>query len=179
MAQTGKAIMALRSTAKGNVSTIVLGLKGPTTTPKDNVDHVVTEWGATAKLRGLSDGARAYQMFTVAHPLFRGELAETAKKRGLITEGRVYALKASVFHAVRSSPLEGREVLANAALEKGLLSNDEHTELVVEAQEVSVPAQRAPGEANRYRLTPARLQIGATIIWVVVARERAPGTAHR
>lgn len=142
MNQTGKAIMALRSTAKGNVSTIVIGLKGPTTTPKDNVDHVVTEWGATAKLRGMNDGQRAYQMITIAHPLFRGELAETAKKRGLITEGQAYALKASVFHAVRTAPIETREALANAALEKGLLTNDEHTEIVVEALVPKLPAKK-------------------------------------
>ncbi len=142
MAQTGRAIMALRSTAKGNTSTIVIGLKGPTTTPKDNVDHVVTEWGATAKLRGLSDGQRAYQMITVAHPLFRGELADTAKKRGLITEGQAYALKASVFHAIRTAPVETREVLANAALEKNLLSNDEHTEIVVEILVPKIPGKK-------------------------------------
>ena len=98
--------------------------------------------GATAKLRGLSDGQRAYQMITVAHPLFRGELAETAKKRGLITEGQAYALKASVAQAVRGAPVETREALANAALEKGLLSNDEHTEIVVEALVPKLPAKK-------------------------------------
>jgi acyl-CoA hydrolase len=139
LAADGKAIMALRSTAKGNLSSIVIGLKGPTTTPKDNVDHVVTEWGATARLRGQPDGVRAYQLITVAHPAFRGELADHAKQAGLITEAQAGELKASVYHAVVGAPAETREALANAVLEKGLISNDQHTEIVVDLLMPKIP----------------------------------------
>jgi acyl-CoA hydrolase len=86
------------------------------------------------------DGQRAYQLITVAHPLFRGELAETARQRGLIDDAQVYALKSSVFHAIRTAPADTREALSAAALEKGLLTNDEHTQIVFEALVPKVPA---------------------------------------
>lgn len=143
LAADGTAIMALRSTAKGNLSSIVIGLKGPTTTPKDNVDHVVTEWGATARLRGQPDGVRAYQLISVAHPVFRGELAETAKQRGLITEAQAAELKAGVHRAVLSAPADTREALANAVLEKGLITNDQHTEIVVDLLVPHIPGYNA------------------------------------
>lgn len=132
MAKDGTAIMALRSTAKGKLSTVVPVLKGPLTTPKDHVDHVVTEWGATARLRGQSDGFRAYQIISVANPIFRGELAEAAHHAGFITEAQVGELRAGVYHAVATAPEEVRETLADQALERGLLTNDQHTEIVVE-----------------------------------------------
>lgn len=139
MAPDGAAILALRSTAKGNISTIVLGLKGPTTTPKDHVDHVVTEWGATARLRGQPDSERTYEIISVAHPAFRGDLADTAKQRGLITQAQADKLKAGVYHTVVGAPPEIREALANAVLEKGLITNDQHTEIVVELLVPKIP----------------------------------------
>ena len=139
MAADGTAILALRSTAKGALSTVVTALKGPTTTPKDHVDHVVTEWGATARLRGQSDGFRAYQIISVANPAFRGELAEAAKAAGLLTQPQVDALKQGIYAAVKAAPEEIREAVANLALEKGALTNDQHTEIIVDLLTPKIP----------------------------------------
>lgn len=72
----GAAIIALPSTNRdGTVSRIVPRLAGgaAVTTPRYLADWVVTEQGA-ARLRGLSDRARATALITVAHPRFQGEL---------------------------------------------------------------------------------------------------------
>jgi itaconate CoA-transferase len=136
MAPTGKAIMALGSVAspagRGKMSTIVIGLKGPTTTPKGSVDYVVTEWGSTQNMRGQSDAVRAQQLVSVAHPAFRGELADAAKQRGLITEAHAQQIKAGVFHALEAAPEEMREAAADLALEKGAITNDQHTHILIE-----------------------------------------------
>jgi acyl-CoA hydrolase len=133
MAPNGKAIMALRSTAKDfSISTVVPNLKGPTTTPKDHVDHIVTEWGATARLRGQNDNFRAYQVISVSHPAFRGELADAAKARGIITDAQAAELKAGVFASVNNAPADVREALANQVLAKGLITNDQHTQIIVD-----------------------------------------------
>jgi 4-hydroxybutyrate CoA-transferase len=72
----GAAVIALPSTGRdGAVSRIVPRLAGgaAVTTPRFLADWVVTEHGA-ARLRGLSDKARATALITVAHPRFQGEL---------------------------------------------------------------------------------------------------------
>jgi acyl-CoA hydrolase len=72
----GASIIALPSTARdGAVSRIVprLAHGAAVTTPRYLADWVVTEQGA-ARLRGLSDTARATALLAVAHPRFQGEL---------------------------------------------------------------------------------------------------------
>jgi 4-hydroxybutyrate CoA-transferase len=72
----GAAIIALPSTGRdGAVSRIVprIAEGAAVTTPRYLADWVVTEHGA-ARLRGLSDSARATALLAVAHPRFQGEL---------------------------------------------------------------------------------------------------------
>ncbi|MGB9082675.1 MAG: acetyl-CoA hydrolase/transferase C-terminal domain-containing protein, partial [Desulfuromonadaceae bacterium] len=74
------------STAKkGTVSCIVPTLiaGSSVTTSKNDVDHVVTEFGV-AKLRGQTARQRALNLINIAHPDFRGELMEAAKKMNRI-----------------------------------------------------------------------------------------------
>jgi 4-hydroxybutyrate CoA-transferase len=72
----GAAIIALPSTGRdGAVSRIVprLTAGAAVTTPRYLADWIVTEHGA-ARLRGLSETARATALLAVAHPRFQGEL---------------------------------------------------------------------------------------------------------
>ncbi|WP_292052325.1 MULTISPECIES: acetyl-CoA hydrolase/transferase family protein [unclassified Brevundimonas] len=80
----GKSIIACHSTAaKGTVSRIVARLDGPVTTPRNDVQWVVTEHGAV-NLRGLTDGERARALISIAAPDFREGLEADAKALGLI-----------------------------------------------------------------------------------------------
>jgi acyl-CoA hydrolase len=85
----GKAIIALRSTAKGDsVSTIVLDLyPGQLTTPAESVTHVVTEYGI-AKLQGKTESERAMALISIAHPKFRQSLIEQAIAKRMITSSQ-------------------------------------------------------------------------------------------
>jgi 4-hydroxybutyrate CoA-transferase len=79
----GRAINTLPSTAKGGtVSRIV---PYPTqgsrvTVPRHYAQYVVTEWGI-ASLAGLEERERALALINIAHPKFRDELLQAAKKR--------------------------------------------------------------------------------------------------
>lgn len=78
----GKGFICTASTAKnGTVSCIVpsLAAGASITTSKNDVDHVVTEFGV-AKLRGQTAKQRAMNLINVAHPDFRGELMEAARR---------------------------------------------------------------------------------------------------
>ena len=82
----GKGIIAMRSTAKkGSISTIVplLPQGSPITVPRQDVDYIVTEWGAV-QLRGKSVKQRAEALISIAHPDFRNELKKEAQRLGLI-----------------------------------------------------------------------------------------------
>jgi itaconate CoA-transferase len=71
----GKSIIACASTAKdGAISRIVPALKGPVTTPRNDTQFIVTEYGA-AELTGKSLRRRAEALIAIAHPRFRDELA--------------------------------------------------------------------------------------------------------
>ncbi len=82
----GKPIIALPSTAKGGrLSRIVDSLEegsGVVTTRAD-VHYVVTEHGVAA-LFGKSLRERAKALIEIAHPDFRGELREAARRRKLL-----------------------------------------------------------------------------------------------
>jgi acyl-CoA hydrolase len=74
----GASIIALPSSARdGQISRIVARLGGPVTTPRCDVDHVVTEWGV-ASLRGLSLRQRVKAMAGIAHPDRREALLRDA-----------------------------------------------------------------------------------------------------
>jgi itaconate CoA-transferase len=80
----GKSLIATASTAAhGKVSKIVAKLDGPVTTPRIDTHIIVTEFGST-NLKGLSSTERAKALIGLAHPNFRDELTEGAKKMFLI-----------------------------------------------------------------------------------------------
>ncbi len=78
----GKSFIVLPSTAKdGAISRIVPTLTAGThiSTSKNDVNYVVTEYGV-AQLRGKTANQRAEALINIAHPDFRSELREAAKK---------------------------------------------------------------------------------------------------
>jgi len=82
----GKAFIVVPSTAKNDtISRIVLSLSPGThvTTSKNDINYVVTEYGV-AQLRGKSAKQRARELIGIAHPNFRGDLMQQAKKAGLL-----------------------------------------------------------------------------------------------
>lgn len=82
----GKSFIAFTSTAQGGeVSRIssVLQSGAFVTTSKNDVDHVVTEYGI-AKLRGKSVYQRTKALIAIAHPKFRDELTYQARKLNII-----------------------------------------------------------------------------------------------
>ncbi|HEX6733694.1 MAG TPA: acetyl-CoA hydrolase/transferase C-terminal domain-containing protein [Azonexus sp.] len=82
----GKAFIVLPSTAKNDtISRIVPTLSAGThvTTSKNDINYVVTEFGV-AQLRGKTAKQRCEALIAIAHPDFRGELREAAKKMKLL-----------------------------------------------------------------------------------------------
>ncbi|WP_233853003.1 acetyl-CoA hydrolase/transferase family protein [Paraburkholderia sp. HD33-4] len=78
----GKSIIALPSTARGgSISRIVSSLHGPVTTPRSDVEYVVTEWGV-ACLRGRSITERMRAMLAIAHPNHREALSAAVHVAG-------------------------------------------------------------------------------------------------
>ncbi len=85
-AKEGKAIIALLSTAKeGEVSRIAeyLDQGAGVVTSRADVHYVVTEFGI-ADLHGKTLKERAWALINIAHPKFRDELTQAAKKRNLL-----------------------------------------------------------------------------------------------
>ena len=83
LSKGGRSIIALHSATKDLseskiVPTITTG--GPVTTSRCDVNYIVTEYGV-AQLRGQTLRERAKRLIAVAHPKFRGELAEEYTKR--------------------------------------------------------------------------------------------------
>ncbi len=82
----GKAIIVLPSTAKNDtISRIVPTLAPGThvTTTKNDINYVVTEFGV-AQLRGKTAKQRARELIGIAHPNFREELTEQAKRMKIL-----------------------------------------------------------------------------------------------
>jgi acyl-CoA hydrolase len=82
----GKAFIVLPATAKDDtISRIAPSLSPGThvTTSKNDINYVVTEFGV-AQLRGKSAKQRTQEMISIAHPKFREELTEAAKRMQLI-----------------------------------------------------------------------------------------------
>lgn len=82
----GKAFIVLPSTAKNDtISRIVPCLSAGThvSTTKNDINYVVTEFGV-AQLRGKSARQRCEALIAIAHPNFRQELREAARKMKLL-----------------------------------------------------------------------------------------------
>jgi len=82
----GKAFIVLPSTAKDDsISRIVPTLTPGThmSTSKNDINYVVSEFGV-AQLRGKSAKQRAQELINIAHPNFREELREAARKINLL-----------------------------------------------------------------------------------------------
>ena len=71
----GASIIALPATASDGSSRIVARLSGPVTTPRADVDLIVTEHGV-ADLRGASERERARRILAIAAPAARESLKE-------------------------------------------------------------------------------------------------------
>jgi len=86
LSKGGKTILALQSTASGDVvSRIVPALKegAGATLIRGDIHYVVTEYGI-AYLHGKNIRERAMELIAIAHPKFRPALIAEAKKAGLI-----------------------------------------------------------------------------------------------
>ncbi|MFC4354894.1 acetyl-CoA hydrolase/transferase family protein [Chryseomicrobium palamuruense] len=84
--KNGKGFITMTSTVKnGEMSRIKLALTPGSivTTNKNDVDHIVTEYGV-AEMFGRPISERAEQLISIAHPNFRDELRFEAKKMGLL-----------------------------------------------------------------------------------------------
>jgi len=87
----GKPIIAMESTAKGGqVSRIVANLSpgAGVVTTRGDVHYVITEYGI-ADLHGRSIRERAMALIGIAHPKFRANLLEEAKKFNYVYEDQV------------------------------------------------------------------------------------------
>lgn len=85
MSKGGKAIVVMKSTAKGGTISRIVGsplYPGGVTTTRNDIQYVVTEYGI-AKLEGRSLRERAHALIEIAHPKFRDELRDQAKERYL------------------------------------------------------------------------------------------------
>lgn len=93
----GKPIIALRSTAKNDtISRIVPSLKdgAGVVTTRGDVHYVATEYGI-ADLWGKNVRDRALALISIAHPKFRAELLEEAKRRNLVYEDQILRAEAT------------------------------------------------------------------------------------
>ena len=83
--KNGKAFIVLPSTAKNDTISRIAPVLCPgthVTTSKNDINYVVTEYGV-AQLRGKTARQRAEALIGIAHPNFREELREAAKKMNL------------------------------------------------------------------------------------------------
>lgn len=127
LAPDGKAVLAIRSVNKFGQSTIVPKLSSKeVTTPSNNVDHVVTEWGATARLRGTPTVERTYQILSVTHPFHREALGKEALAQGKITQQQYAKLLRGVYPSLLRAPIGMRAALAKAALDGHLIDEEQH-----------------------------------------------------
>ncbi|MDO5623746.1 MAG: acetyl-CoA hydrolase/transferase C-terminal domain-containing protein [Pseudomonadota bacterium] len=82
----GKAIIVLPSTARGDTISRIAPVLSPGThvsTSKNDISYVVTEYGV-AQLRGQTAKQRARALIGIAHPQFRDELTEGARRMKLL-----------------------------------------------------------------------------------------------
>ena len=82
----GKAFIVLPSTAKMDKISRIVPVLSPGThvsTSKNDINYVVTEYGV-AQLRGKTARQRCEALITIAHPNFRAELRESARRMKLL-----------------------------------------------------------------------------------------------
>ena len=82
----GKSFIVLPSTARGDAISRIVPVLSPGThvsTSKNDTNFVVTEYGV-AQLRGKSAQQRALELILIAHPDFRAELREQARRLHLL-----------------------------------------------------------------------------------------------
>ncbi len=82
----GQAFIATLSTTPEDARSCIVPMLAQgahITTPKGDVDHIVTEYGI-AKLKGKTASQRAKALIAIAHPKFREELTAAAKKMNLM-----------------------------------------------------------------------------------------------
>ena len=79
----GRSIIALPSVTADGKSRIVAGLSGPVTTPRSDVDLVITEQGV-AELRAKPFGERIKALIAIAHPSHREALEREAFVAGAV-----------------------------------------------------------------------------------------------
>ena len=82
----GKSFIVLPSTARGDAISRIVPVLSPGThvsTSKNDINFVVTEYGV-AQLRGKSAQQRALELISIAHPDFRAELREQARRLHLL-----------------------------------------------------------------------------------------------
>jgi acyl-CoA hydrolase len=82
----GRSFIVLPSTAKGGTVSRIAPTLAPgthVTTSKNDIDHVVTEYGV-ARLRGRTVRERARALIGIANPDFRAELTEAAEQLGIV-----------------------------------------------------------------------------------------------
>jgi acyl-CoA hydrolase/RimJ/RimL family protein N-acetyltransferase len=92
LAKRGRAILAMPSTANnGSISRIVpfLAEGVGVTLNRGDVHYVVTEYGI-AYLHGKNIRERAMELISIAHPKFRAELIQNAKKLNLIYKDQAF-----------------------------------------------------------------------------------------
>lgn len=78
----GKAFIVVPATAKTDTISRIVPVLSPGThvsTSKNDVNYVITEFGV-AQLRGKSVKQRAQEMISIAHPAFRDELTQAARR---------------------------------------------------------------------------------------------------
>ena len=82
----GKSFLAMPATARGGTVSRIRPVLSPgaiVSTSKNDVDHVVTEFGI-ARLRGRTARQRARALIDIAHPKFREELSFQARSMHLL-----------------------------------------------------------------------------------------------
>ncbi|MBC8461675.1 MAG: GNAT family N-acetyltransferase, partial [Deltaproteobacteria bacterium] len=92
LARNGKTILAIQSTAEGGtVSRIVPFLKegAGVTLNRGDVHYLVTEYGISY-LHGKNIRERAMELIAIAHPKFRPQLIQEAKKLNLIYKDQAF-----------------------------------------------------------------------------------------
>ncbi|WP_216830777.1 acetyl-CoA hydrolase/transferase family protein [Alkalihalobacterium elongatum] len=92
LAKNGRGIICLYSTAKNDtISKIVPTLPqgAVTTTSKNDVDLIVTEYGV-AELKGKTVRERTEALINIAHPKFREELEYEARKLGFLPSRNIF-----------------------------------------------------------------------------------------
>lgn len=82
--KNGKSIIAMKSTTSDcKISKIVTRLKGVTTTLRNDLDYVITEYGII-NLKAKSVKQRAKLLISIGHPKFRSYLTRVARSKLLI-----------------------------------------------------------------------------------------------